>query len=66
MNFFDDMLSLPFHIMEKAEFKDRSLKITFKSGNEIIATCPDGNPQYEILKRFIFFKLGPQKVIIHE
>lgn len=66
MGFSEDLLSMPFHIIEKAIFKDRRLTIVFKSGNSLTATCPDGNPQWEILQKEFLKNLPRHKVEIYD
>lgn len=66
MGFVEEIEKLPFHIIENAVFKNRSVCITFASGRKIMATCPDDNNQYDILKDVLLEKLGPVKVTILE
>jgi hypothetical protein len=66
MGFLEEIKGMPFYIIEKVNFKDRTIYIQFKSGNHLNATCPDGNDQYDILKDAMLKKLGKDKVEIHD
>lgn len=66
MGFTEDLISMPYHIIEKAIFKDRQLTIVFKSGNILKATCPDGNDQWEKVQQGMLENLPREKVEIHD
>lgn len=66
MGFAQELLEMPFHIINKIVFKDRTIHITFASGNKLKATCPDGNNEYEMLMQESLKKLGKEKVEIYD
>jgi hypothetical protein len=66
MNFEDELITMPWHIITKVEFKDRGAIITFRSRNALRVSCPEGNDQYEALKAKAIEKLGIEKVTIHD
>lgn len=66
MSFIQDVIDMPYHIIERADFQNRTLILTFKTGTRILATCPEGNNQCETLKKAMLDKLGKDKVRIYD
>lgn len=61
MGFLDDLRRMPLDIISKMEFHNRTVVISFSSGNNLKACCPDGNDQYETLKKEMKEKLPSEK-----
>jgi hypothetical protein len=57
-----DINTMPFHVIEKAEFENGKLMITFISGNKIICTPPN-EEEYNFMKD-IFIKRMPKDAVI--
>ena len=68
MGFVEDLCSLPFDIIESAVFndKDRSMLLTFTSGNQLRALAPTTNNQYDLVKQEVLSRLSKDKVRIDD
>lgn len=62
-DFLSELTTMPFHIIEKAEFEGRRVLITFRSGSQIKAVA-NNDAMYEILKAECLKNLKPEQVII--
>lgn len=59
-------VAIPYGLIDSADFKERTMMLKFRNGEQTELTCPETNPQYEQLKKEMLLKMGPEKVTFHD